>query len=320
MERGENMSGDGQDRLSIGIDFSGGTHVKGVVCDADGEVVTQRRQVLAATSEATLLDQLGEFIFELKQTEGDAEAFSGLGVAIPGLLNRQSGQSELWIGFRGLALDAVQKRAVEMSQLPVKLCSHVNACAVGEVACGVARGLRDVVYVEVGHDTGAALFFNGKLVEGTTGMAGAIGFNTLDIDGETTVYSRVSGDSIVRRAQERMYRDRTSSLSRRGIPRNREMILEDIIAMANAGDELARVVIERTGMYLGIGLSHLINLLNPELVVVGGEAVSAGDFLLKPAIQEAEKRTYATAFNNCRIVASRLGVNAGAIGAAMLGA
>lgn len=314
------MAGFETDKLSIGIDFSGGSHVKGVVIDADGEIITQRRQNLTAYDAASLDEQLASFITELKQTEGEAASFAGVGVAIPGALNRQTGQNELWIGFRGLAIEPLEQKAGQATGLPVRLCSHVNACAVGEAAYGVARGMRDIVYVEVGHDTGAALFLNGNLVEGANGLAGAMGFNTLDIDGETTVYSRVSGDSIVRRAQERMYRDRTSSLSRRGIPRNREMILEDIISMANQGDELARVVIERTGMYLGIGLSHLINLLNPELVVVGGEAVAAGDFLLKPAIQEAEKRTYATAFKSCRIVGARLGVNAGAVGAAYIGA
>jgi glucokinase len=88
--------------------------------------------------------------------------------------------------------------------------------------------------------------------------------------------------------------------------------------MTAAGDELARVVIERTGMYLGIGISHVINLLNPEVVVVGGEEILAGNFLLGPALEEAERRTFPTAFKACRIVASQLSGNAGAVGAAML--
>jgi predicted NBD/HSP70 family sugar kinase len=304
------------DRFFIGIDCVGASHVKGVVCDTTGEIVTQRRQSLTAGAPESVLQTLATLAAELKESE--AGECGGVGIAVPGVVNAEAQHIELWVGFRGVSAAAMQRATAEATGVSTCVESHCNAAAYGEWTCGVARGFRHICYIEAGHDVGSAMILDGRLWRGAIGVGGAIGFNTLDIDGETTVYSRVSGDSVVRRAQERMYRDRTSSLSRRGVPRDREMILEDIIKMTAAGDELARVVIERTGMYLGIGISHVINLLNPEVVVVGGEEILAGNFLLGPALEEAERRTFPTAFKACRIVASQLSGNAGAVGAAML--
>jgi len=127
-----------------------------------------------------------------------------------------------------------------------------------------------------------------------------------------------SGPNIVRRAQQRLYRDRTSSLSRLIIPRDREMTINDIVQAALSGDELSQVVFERTGRYIGIAIGGLINLLNPDLVIFGGNVMEVGDILLKPIIKETQARAFAPSFEDCRIVSSQLGRTSGIIGAAML--
>jgi glucokinase len=127
-----------------------------------------------------------------------------------------------------------------------------------------------------------------------------------------------SGPNIVRRTRERLYRDRTSSLSRLAIPRDREFTAEDIARAAREGDEMAQVMMERTGMFLGIALAAVINLLNVEMVVMGGGVMDAGDLILKPTIKETRRRAFPPSFNSCEIVIARLGATAGMIGAALL--
>jgi glucokinase len=122
----------------------------------------------------------------------------------------------------------------------------------------------------------------------------------------------------VRRTRERLYRDRTSSLSRLAIPRDREFTAEDIARAAREGDEMAQVMMERTGMFLGIAIAAVINLLNVEMVVMGGGVMEAGDLILKPTTKETRRRAFPPSFNSCEIVIARLGPSAGMIGAALL--
>jgi glucokinase len=203
--------------------------------------------------------------------------------------------------------------------------NDANVGAYGEWQCGAAKGYRNVIYVTIGTGVGAGIILGGQMWRGATGFAGELGHMTINADGVECVCGNIgcletvaSGPNIVRRAQQRLYRDRTSSLSRLIIPRDREMSPEDIVRAALAGDELSQVVFERTGSYVGIAIGGLINLLNPDMVVFGGSMMAVGDIFLKPIIAATKKRAFAPSFENCRMVAAQLGQAAGMIGAAML--
>ncbi len=303
--------------LYIGLDIEG-KHLRAAVCDPTGQILTQRRQTVAATTFAELITLVSHTIQDLQAAESDSGTIIGVGFGVPGLVNLQTNQIESWSGFPGLSAVAIYDAILRATQLPIVIDHHSNVAAYGEWQCGVARGFRHIYYVDLGQRMGSSMILNGLMWRGATGYAGEIGFTTIDLDGERTLESYVSGASIVRRVQKRLHRDRTSSLSRLAIPRDREMELEDVVNSARAGDELAQVVIERTGLYFGVGLSGIINLLNPELIVIGGVGMAAGDLLLKPVIAEAERRSFEPAFKQCRIVAAQLGINSGMIGAAML--
>lgn len=295
-------------QLSIGIECTA-TVIRAVVCETNGEIVTQRQRALTGHAPAEAVAAVRTLMAELLATEPDPTLFGGVGIALPGSLNRATDRCESNTLWSAVALDDLRPCG---SLGTAHLVSRAMAALIGEHRCGVARGCQTVVYIEVGQELSAAMLHDGRLWTGVTGIAGAIGYDSVDVDGDITLQERVGGEGLIRRARERMYRDRTSSLSRRGIPRDREIGLEDLLTMARLGDELAQVIIARAGLHLGMAAARLINLLNPELLLIGGELVAAGNVLLDPVREEVERRTTPSALAVCRLLPATVGAAVGA--------
>jgi len=249
----------------------------------------------------------------------------GVGIGIPGLVNRKTNRIEIMPNLPALFQIDITAELSRETKLPVILDNDANAAAYGELQVGSARGRREVFFVRLGTGIGAGLIINGQIYRGAAGFAGEFGHMTIDPEGIECVCGNIgcletiaSGPNIVRRTRERLYRDRTSSLSRLAIPRDREFTAEDIARAGREGDEMAQVMMERTGMFLGIALAAVINLLNVEMVVMGGGVMDAGDLILKPTIKETRRRAFPPSFNSCEIVIAKLGATAGMIGAALL--
>ena len=207
--------------------------------------------------------------------------------------------------------------------LRVELENDANAAAYGEYKVGAGRGSRDMFYMSIGKGIGGAIILDGKLWTGASGLAGEVGHITIDSEGiecacgNTGCLETVaSGPNIVRRAQERLDRDSTSSLSRLAL--NRDFTADDVAQEANNGDDFSAMMIERTGKYIGIGVASVINLLNIECIVLGGGVMEAGDLILTPIIQEAKRRAFQPCFEATKIAAATLGKDDSAIGAALL--
>lgn len=299
-------------RLWIGIECAA-TFLRGIVCEASGEVITQRQRPLTGHAPAEAVAAVRALVAELAATESDPALFGGVGLALPGNLNRATDRCESNTLWSSVVLDELRPCGALGT---ARLVSRATAALLGEYRCGVAQGCQTVVYVEVGPELSAAMLHAGQLWTGATGIAGAIGYDSVDVDGDLTLQERVGSEGLIRRAKERMYRDRTSSLSRRGIPRDREIGLEDLLTMARLGDELAQVIIARAGVHLGIAAARLINLLNPELLIIGGDLVSAGEVLLAPIRAEVERRTAPSALAVCRLLPATVGAAVGAAQAA----
>ncbi|HEX8708992.1 MAG TPA: ROK family protein, partial [Pyrinomonadaceae bacterium] len=125
-----------------------------------------------------------------------------------------------------------------------------------------------------------------------------------------------SAPNIVRRANERLYRDNTSSLSK--LAMNKDFTAADIAREAKSGDDFSLLMIERTGKYIGAAVASVINLLNIERIVLGGGVMEAGELILNPIIREAGRRAFQPCFEVTQIVAAALGADAVSVGAAML--
>jgi glucokinase len=312
------------DSVYIGIDL-GGTTIKGALVSATGEILHEMRFPTEQNKSEALLDQIIETVGTLRSDARAAGRAAAVGVGIPGLVNRKTNRVEVMPNLPQLSGVDLTDEISRAAGLPVVIDNDANAAAYAELQAGAARDKREVFFVALGTGIGAGLIINGQIYRGAAGFAGEFGHMTIDPEGIECGCGNIgcletiaSGPNIVRRTRERLYRDRTSSLSRLAIPRDREFTAEDIARAAQEGDEMAQVMMERTGMFLGIALAAVINLLNVEMVVLGGGVMDAGDLILKPTIKETRRRAFPPSFNSCEIVIAKLGPSAGVIGASLL--
>jgi glucokinase len=233
-----------------------------------------------------------------------AVAASAVGVIVPGIYDSRTGRAwcpNLW------GTDEVPLREALASRvgLPVVIDSDRTGYVLGESWLGAARGLQDVVFVSIGTGIGIGILSNGVVIRGAHGIAGAAGWWALSPDWKDE-YERTgcweaesAGPALARHAG-------TADA-------------ESAIAAAAAGDACARDVIDRAAMFTALGVANLVSLLNPEMVVLGGGLMQgAGDRFLAAARAAVERRAQPLAARRCRIELTRLGANAGLLGAARL--
>ena len=318
------MEKERKDELYIGIDL-GGTTVKGALVDDSGAIHFENCLEADQHSREKLLNQIIDTVDALRNHEDSAGRVRAIGIGVPGLVNSTTNRIEVLPNLPGITELDVAGDVSNKTGLPVIIDNDANAAAYGELKAGAAQGKRHVFYVTLGAGVGSGLIINGEVYRGADGFAGEFGHMTIDPEGIECgcgnigcLETIVSGPNIVRRTRERLYRDRTSSLSSLSVPRDRELMAEDIARAARNGDEMAQVMMERTGMFIGIALAAVVNLLNVQMIVLGGGVMDAGDLVLKPTIHEIRRRAFPPSFKSCEIVIAKLGQSAGMIGSAML--
>jgi glucokinase len=300
----------------IGI-YVSGTHVRAALIDDQGSIVEGK---VGDVAPKTLIPQLTAMVDDLR---AKADTVAAIGVAIPGLVNRQTDRVVAARDIPSSSVEDLHGQLTRATGLRVEIENDANAAAYGEFKVGAGRGSRNLFYMMIGNGIGGAIIMDGKLWTGTSGFAGEVGHITIDTEGLQCVCGNTgcletvaSAPSIVRRARERLNRDSTSSLSRLAL--NKSFTAEDVAHQANEGDDFALMMIERTGKYIGTGVASVINLLNIERIVLGGGVMDAGSLILNPIIQEAKRRAFQPCFEATEIVAAKLGLDAAPIGAAML--
>ncbi len=306
----------GSAQTFLGIDLSGPTMRAAIVSD-DGQVLERREAPIEADK---LVSQVAQVV---KEFRGLNPNIAAVGIAIPGLVDRQSDRVVASRDLPASVRQDLHAEFMEATGLRVEIENDANAAAYGEYIVGAGRGSRDMFYVTIGEGIGGAIILDGKLWTGASGFAGEVGHITIDTEGIECECGNMgcletvaSGPNIVRRANERLHRDGTSSLSRLAI--NKDFTAADLAHEANNGDDFSAMMIERTGKYIGTGVASVLNLLNIERIVLGGGVMDAGDLILKPIIQEAKRRAFQPCFEATEIVAATLGADAVSIGAAML--
>jgi glucokinase len=300
----------------IGIELSG-SGLRAATVDNEGVIGERRAAPLQANN---LVGQVSQFVSEFRKNANSIEA---VGIAIPGLVNRQTDQVLASRDFPAVVRENLHAELQEATGLRFELENDANAAAYGEFKIGAGRGSRDLFYITIGQGIGGAIILDGKLWTGASGLAGEVGHITIDTEGAECecgntgcLETVASAPNIVRRAKERLNRDSTSSLSR--LAMNKNFTADDMAREAKEGDDFSLMMIERTGKYIGTGVASVINLLNIERIVLGGGVMQAGDLILNPIIQEAKRRAFQPCFEATQIVAASLGEDAATIGAAML--
>lgn len=300
----------------VGIHLCGDI-LRATIVSGDGTLVDTRE---APLEREKLVEQIAQIVSDLRNLE---LSFTSVGVAIPGLVNRFTDRVVDSRDLPATVREDLHAELMRATGLRVELENDANAAAYGEYQVGAGRGARDMFYMSIGDGIGGAIILDGKLWTGASGLAGEVGHITIDTEGvececgNTGCLETVaSAPNIVRRANERLDRDSTSSLSR--LAMNNEFTASDVAHEAKNGDDFALMMIERTGKYIGTGVASVINLLNIERVVLGGGVMDAGELILKPIIQETKRRAFQPCFEATQILAGSLGADASAIGAALL--
>jgi len=300
----------------IGIDLCEPT-LQAAIVSADGEILERREAPLDRDGVA---QQVIQIVTELRAL---TPAIKSVGVAIPGLVNRFTDRVVSSIELPTTVREDLHAELMKATGLRFELENDANAAAYGEYKVGAGRGCRDMFYMSIGKGIGGAIIFDGKLWAGVSGLAGEVGHITIDTEGIECVCGNTgcletvaSAPNIVRRAQERLDRDSTSSLSR--LAMNKEFTADDVVREAKNDDDFSLMMIERTGKFIGTGVATVINLLNIECIVLGGGVMGAGDLILRPIIEEAQRRAFQPCFEATKIVAATLGKDASVVGAAML--
>ena len=299
----------------IGINVSG-IQARAALIDQSGTLLDTK---VAQVAPKQLIPQLAAMVEEI----GSRGSIAAIGVAIPGLVNRQTDRVIAPRDLPATMVEDLHGELMRATGLRVELENDANAAAYGEYKVGAGRGARNMFYMMIGNGIGGAIILDGKLWTGASGFAGEVGHITIDTEGLQCVCGNTgcletvaSAPSIVRRARERLNRDSTSSLSRLAL--NKSFTADDIAHQANDGDDFALMMIERTGKYIGTGVASVINLMNIELVVLGGGVMDAGTLILNPIIQEVKRRAFQPCFEATEIVAAKLGLDGAPIGAALL--
>jgi glucokinase len=306
----------------LGVDL-GSNHIRLGIVDPVGEVLVFRREPYseqARKDSRALADQILSVARQMMDDQAVTSPVSAVGVAFPGLVNQETGRVIETSQLPSLADIDLRQEFTRSFGVPTHFESKANAAAFAEMKAGVARGVNDWLYLHIGANVSAGLVLGGRLQHGKLGLAGAIGNMNVyseHLGGSAPLQSIASAESIVRRTRERLQKDRTSSLSKLGAMGG--FNYDDIIAQAHAGDDLAKLMLQRTGTFIAMVIADVINLLNPAMVAIGG-APAARPFLVESIAAGAREGAFTAAINDCRIVAAELEVEASVIGVALLAA
>lgn len=285
----------------------GGTQVKYGLIDSKGRLV-YRSRFRSPEAIADFLAALEEAWGSLKRRSPGPIRSCGFGVAgFYSLKRKRVIQSPNYPALDQYPLVPAFRRFIDV---PFRIGNDANMAAFGEFRHGAGRGARSLVLLTVGTGIGSGIILDGKLWEGEGGYAGELGHVTVNPEGDPCpcggrgcLETEASAPRIVRNYQD--LAGRTDVADAR-----------DVYRLAKAGDAAAVESFRRCAYYLGIGMGIVINLLNPEKILVGGGVVSAGKHLLGPAIEETRRRSHRVSFAGCRIEKAALGNDAGLVGAA----
>lgn len=308
-------------RYALGVDM-GNTHVTAVLMNLAGEVIdTQTRffDVMNRVSES--IELIRSVIFQLITHNGiHIEDLLGLGWTVPApLMDDATGEFITYYmpAWRGV-LPALKLQPY-FPELPLYMENDANAAAVAEKWWGSGRGVNNLVYIKLGTGIGSGLVLAGEIYRGFSGTAGEIGHTTIEANGRLCrcgnhgcMESYIGLPGIMLDARAGLAND-----SRWGDILE-QLTVREIIREARDGNPVCRQVVVNAGRYLGIGIANLLNIINPGLVILGGDLVAADELLLHAVHESVKERTIPFGSHLERIIVGELGADAVAIGAATI--
>jgi glucokinase len=309
-------------RRTIGVDM-GGTKLLAGAVDVGLGVHHRTQRSVAGLDQSALLDTAVDAVLEAREA-ADGEVMA-VGFGIPCTFDFRTGIAVQAVNLNLLNVPFADVMAERLG-LPVFVDNDGNVAAIAEHRAGAARGASEVVLLTIGTGIGGGLILRGLPYRGGIGAAAELGHVVIDIDGPRCqgncpnrgcLEALASGTALAREAR-RIARERPRSGLGRALADGRELAGPLVTELAHDGDDAALATLELIGTRLGVGIANYVNIFNPEVVVVGGGVIAAGELLLEPARAAVAARALAPGRDEVRIVAARFGVEAGMVGAAAL--
>ena len=307
----------------IGIDV-GGTNVKLALVSPEGKIIYSNSiPTHAEMGYEYTVNNIKEAIRDLlKETDSKPENIQGIGFGFPGQVDYKSGIVRLAPNIPGWVDVPIAKMIEEEFHIPTRVDNDVRCAALGELNFGAGKGCENLICITVGTGIGSGLIVNGKLVRGASNAAGEIGHIKLQMNGGPIcgcgdtgcMEAFASGPSIVALAEEYIRGGKSTKYRELANP---DITPYVVAVAAKEGDPVARQIFRVMGEYIGMGLVSVVNLLNPEKIIIGGGVADAGDILFDPIKETIAKRAM-TIQKEVEIVPAQLGNTAGVIGASLL--
>ncbi len=257
------------------------------------------------------LPQLKEFVASL---DGRLGQYGRLGISMPGLVHRDTGRVTYSAGFPEHSQFDIAKEIKDAAGISPSIENDANAAIYGEYRLGAGRGANDLFYATIGTGVGGAFIFRGEVWRGTSGFAGEFGYVAINSDG-MRLEDVASSANIVRRTRSRFHQDSTTALAHF---EEKDLTIGEIVKAAVNEDDFAMLMLERTGRYVGAAIASVINLLNIERIILGGEVIRAGDLMVEPIRERAKELSFGPSYHDAKIVAGELGDAASALGVALM--
>jgi glucokinase-like ROK family protein len=312
-------------RYAIGVHIDVG-YVRVAVTDLFGEPLqtSNFQHDLDQSWQATLDEAVAVAFEQIEQTGISFKQIVGVGVAASGLVDPYSGVNVFApnLGWRDAP---IREYLTERLNLPVVVENNVRAMALGESLFGLAQDVHALAFVYARVGVGAGLVVGGQLYRGAGAGAGEIGHTTVALDGGVPCYcgntgcleTFVSEPAFIREAQELAAHNPDSILAGH-LGRDGKPPLQLIFDAAHDGDIHAEKMLEERGRYMGVALANLVNVFNPEMIVLGGIFTQEPDILLPAIEQTMRQRAFANLGENVALRTTKFGAKAGMIGAAAL--
>jgi len=312
-----------KDDLICAVDL-GGTNLRAANIDRLGQIQERHRTLTPGSKPATEI--VAAIAAAVRECEAAGEKrgahIGGISVAVPGSVQVETGvvvNAPNLPSLQGFELAPALGTALGR---PVLLENDANAAALGEMWQGSARGQQTILCLTLGTGVGGGIILNRKLWRGRDGTAGELGHISVEPFGGVQckcgntgcLEAYASATAIVRMARESLAQHPSSLLHSIA----NELTSKKIFSAAAAGDELAIEVFQRMGVYLGVACADLVNIFNPEMIVIGGGVSAAWDLFSRYAQAEVMKRAFPVPARRCQIVRAECGDDAGLLGAAWL--
>jgi len=297
--------------LAVGIDF-GHTHLRVAVSDLSHEVLAESlRELDVDHSAAEGLEAATELVDEvLEQAKVDRQSVLGVGMGLPGPINRATGtvgSPSILPGWVGVDAAAEMGRRL---RLPVHVENDANLGALAEYVWGSGKGHSDVIYIKLSSGIGAGLLLAGRLHEGAGGTAGEIGHTPAQHG--TAICRCGSRGCLETVASARAIAEQL------GASRGEPVSTHELLELTADGDPAAARLMAEAGREIGVALAGLCNLINPDCVIVGGDLSAAGELITEPVFESIRRYAIASAAEQVRVVPGVLGERAELLGALAL--